>query len=64
MDSKRQMFWFVRKRNYFLKIYIFLFLLVGNRIWFVNLRDRTRTVEAFTALMKELYKPELVHLFD
>jgi len=31
---------------------------VGNRIWPVNLRDRTRTVEAFTALMKELYKPQ------
>jgi hypothetical protein len=33
-------------------------LLVGNRVWFVNLRDRARTVEAFTALMKELYKPQ------
>ncbi|CAF1135677.1 unnamed protein product [Adineta ricciae] len=31
---------------------------VGNRVWFVNLRDRTRTVDAFTALMKELYKPQ------
>ncbi|UJR25396.1 hypothetical protein I4U23_006744 [Adineta vaga] len=31
---------------------------VGNRVWFVNIRDRTRTVEAFTALMKELYKPQ------
>ncbi|CAF4693127.1 unnamed protein product, partial [Rotaria sp. Silwood1] len=31
---------------------------VGNRVWFVNLHDRTRTVEAFTALMKELYKPQ------
>ncbi|CAF1231457.1 unnamed protein product [Adineta steineri] len=31
---------------------------VGNRVWFVNLRDRARIVEAFTALMKELYKPQ------
>ncbi|CAM4780021.1 unnamed protein product [Rotaria magnacalcarata] len=31
---------------------------VGNRVWFVNLHDRARTVEAFTALMKELYKPQ------
>ncbi len=42
---------------------IFLESLVGNRVWFVNLRDRTRTVEAFTALMKELYKPQSKKIF-
>lgn len=31
---------------------------VGNRFWFVNLKDRTRLVEAFSALIKELYKPQ------
>lgn len=55
---QRQMHWLVELK--FIRItYLFIYLLlVGNRVWFVNLRDRTRTVEAFTALMKELYKPQ------
>lgn len=35
-----------------------LSFLVGNRVWFVNLRERTRVTDAFTTLIKELYKPQ------
>ncbi|CAF5075123.1 unnamed protein product, partial [Rotaria socialis] len=51
------MFWLVGMK--FVRIMLtYFFIIVGNRVWFVNLHDRARTVEAFTALMKELYKPQ------
>ena len=55
------MFWFVA-RNLFTEIFgekkISFSQLVSNRVWSVNLRERTRTVDAFIALMKDLYKPQ------
>ena len=39
-------------------------LLVGNRVWFVNLRDRTRVIDAFTTLIKELYKPQSKYTYS